>query len=149
MKKLIPFFTAAFAVIMMLSFVGCSARSSVSADDFKKQAEAKGFTVTDQTSSATDVSKYYVATKSDTGTEISYMLFASNSAAEQSYLTVKKSISAGVTGKTLDSATYNKYTLVNGELSHTLVRMDSTIVYAKTTASHQNEVQAFMDAIKY
>lgn len=151
MKKLIPFFTAVLAAVTILSLSGCSARSSVSADEFKKQAEAQGFKVTESTASNTNVEKYLSADKTETGTQIVFIKCISDSAAEETYLTIKKTLtdSKGTAGKTLDSATYNKYTMVNGELSHTLARMNSTIVYGKTTTAHQSEVQKLFDTIKY
>lgn len=150
MKKLTLFFTAVLAVVSILSFAGCSARSSVTADTFKKQAEAQGFKVTENSSSSADVQKALSAEKSETGTQVVYYSFATESAAEDAYISIKKNITAdGAAGKSLDTATYTKYTLVNGELSYTLTRMNATIVFGKATTSHQNQVQGLFDAIKY
>ncbi|NLJ32155.1 MAG: hypothetical protein GX424_11230 [Clostridiales bacterium] len=150
MKKLIPFLAAALAAAAVLSFSGCAARTPVSADNFKKQAESQGFKVTEDSSSGSDAQKVLTAAKSSTGTQIVFYSFASESAAEDAYLSMKDNLSAtGVSGKTLDTATFSKYTLVNGELSHTLARMDTTIVYGKTTVAHKSEVDQFFSAIKY
>ena len=151
MKKLIKLCTALLAVATLLAFAGCSARSPITADDFSKQAKAQSFTVKDAESSNADVDKYLTATKDETGTELIFISFKTESAAEELYASIKKSISEGASanGKTLDSATYCKYTLVNGELCHTLARMNETIVYGKTTSSHQSEVDNFFKTIKY
>lgn len=151
MKKLIKLCTAVLAVVTLLAFAGCSARSPITADEFTKQAKAQGFTVKEATSSNTDVDKYLTATKDETGTELVFISFKTDAAAESLYTSLKKSISDGTTvaGKALDSATYNKYTLVNGELSHTLARMNTTIVYGKATSVHQNQVDDFFKVIKY
>ncbi len=151
MKKIIKLCTALLAVVTLLSFVGCSARSPVTADEFTKQAKAQGFTVKEATAPNADVDKYLTATKAETGTEIVFISFKTDSAAESLYTSFKKNITDGTTAtaKTLDSATYSKYTLVNGELNHTLVRMNGTIVYGKATSAHQNQVEDLFKAIKY
>ncbi len=151
MKKLIKFCAAVLAAVTMLSLTACSARSAITADDFSKQAKAQGFTVKESTSSNADVDKYLTATKEEAGTELVFISFKSDSAAESLYTSLKKSISEGApaTGKTLDSATYNKYTLANGELNHTLARMDATLVYGKANSTNQDQVDEFFKAIKY
>lgn len=151
MKKLMKLCAAMLAVVTLFSLTACSARTPITADEFTKQAKAQGFTVNDASSSNTDVDKYLTATKEETGTEIVFISFKTEAAAETLYTSLKKSISDGTTAtaKTLDSATYNKYTLVNGELNHTLARMDSTIVYGKTTSTYENQVDDFFKVIKY
>lgn len=140
----------AFAVLL-LAFAGCSARSPITADDFSKQAKSQGFTVKDGNTSNAGVDKYLDAVNSETETEISFLSFQSESSAEETYVSIKKSISEGANAnaKTIDSAAYSKVTVVNGELHHTLARMGSTIVYGKATSSHQNQVDDFFKAIKY
>jgi len=151
LKKLIKLCLAVLAVVTLVSFAGCSARTPISADEFTKQAKAQGFTVKEATSSNADVDKYLTATKEETGTELVFISFKTDAAAEELYTSLKKSISEGTTssGKALDSATYNKYTLANGELNHTLARMNATIVYGKTTTAYQNQVNDFFKVIKY
>lgn len=150
MKKIFKLCTAVLAVVAMLSFMGCSARTPITADDFKKQAESAGFTVTDSTASS-NVDKYLTAVKSETGSELVYILFATQSEATEMYSSVKTSISEGTNGTAtnVDSSSYSKYTLVNGELHHTLTRMGSTIVYGKTTSTYKTQVDDFFKAIKY
>lgn len=151
MKKLLKLCAAILAVVTVLSLAGCSARNPITADDFKKQAEAAGFKVTDNSAQSTSVSKYFSAVKAETGTEIVYILCGTDAAATEMYNSVKTSISAGTSGTStnVDSSSYNKYTLLNGELTHTLTRMGSTIVYGKTTATHKNQVDDFFKTIKY
>lgn len=150
MKKLTLLFTVVLAAAAVLSFSGCSARSAVTADQFKKQAESLGYKVTEGTASSADIQKSLSAEKSESGSQVVYYSFASDAAAEDAYISVKKNITAGGTkGKSLDTATYTKYTLVNGELSYTLTRMNATLVFGKTTTVHQDEVTALFDALKY
>lgn len=153
MKKLKKLAAVILTAAMVLSFAGCSARTPVSADEFSKQAKAQGFTVKDNSSSSSnaDVDKYIDAVKSETQTEIVFISFKTESAAEEAFTSVKKNVSQGTNAKTttVDSATYNKYTVSVGELNHTLIRMDSTIVYGKATAAYQNQVDGLLKAIKY
>lgn len=151
MKKLMKLCAAVLAAVTLFSLAACSARSPITADEFTKQAKAQGFTVKEASSSNADVDKYLTATKEEAGTELVFISFKTDAAAESLYTSLKKNISDGAaaTGKTLDSATYNKYTLVNGELSHTLARMSSTIVYGKANSTNQDQVDSFFKAIKY
>lgn len=151
MKKIWNLCAAVLAAAVLFALAGCSARTPITADEFKKQAEAQGFKVTDASGTSPTVEKYFDAVKSETGTDITYLAFSSESAAQESYKTIKANISNGATGAStnVDSSSYNKYTFVNGELSHTLVRMNKTIVYGKTTTAHKNQVDDFLKAIKY
>jgi hypothetical protein len=151
LKKLFKLCAAVLAAVTVVSLAGCSARSPVTADEFTKQAKAAGFTVKEESATNADVVKYLSAVKSETGTEIIFISFKTDDAAESMYTSVKSSITKDTNGtaKTLDSATYSKYTLVNGELSHTLTRMGTTLVYGKATTTHQNQVDDLMKAIKY
>ncbi len=151
MKKLLKFCAAVLAAAAVFSMAGCSARSPITADEFSKQAKAAGFTVQEQTTSAEGVDKVISATKSESGTEIVYLSFKTDSSAEDMYKTIKENISKGTSGTshTLDSASYCKYTLVNGELNHTLARMNKTIVYGKATTSVKDQVDNFFKTIKY
>ena len=151
MKKLFKFCAAVLAAVTVLSLAGCAARSPVTADEFTKQAKAAGFTVKEESTTNTEFVKYVSATKAETGTELVFISFKTDAAAEETYNSVKSNISTGTSGtsKTLDSSSYCKYSLVNGELDHTLARMGSTIVYGKTTTTHQNQVDELFKAIKY
>lgn len=151
MKKLLKFCAAVLAAVTVFSLAGCSARSPITADEFSKQAKTAGFTVKEATTSNADVSKYITATKTEAGTELVFISFKTDTAAETMYTSLKSSISSGTSGtaKTLDSATYCKYTLVNGELNHTLARMGSTIVYGKATTAVQDQIDSFFKTIKY
>lgn len=151
MKRIIKLCAAILAAAAVFALAGCSARTTVTADEFKKQAESAGFTVTDSSSTNTNIEKYLSAVKSETGTELAFISFTSENAAEEMYANIKSNISAGTDGtaKNVDSSAYNKYTLVNGELNHTLVRMNKTVVYGKATTTYKNQMDDFFKAIKY
>lgn len=151
MKKIIKLCAVVLAAAAVFALAGCSARTPVSADEFKKQAEAAGFTVTDSSTSNANVEKYLSAIKNETGTELAFLSFPSESDASEMYATLKSGITTGTDGtaKNIDSSSYNKYTLVNGELNHILVRMNKTIVYGKATSAYKNQIDDFFNAIKY
>nr|WP_319489537.1 hypothetical protein [uncultured Caproiciproducens sp.] len=151
MKRIIKLCAAVLAAAAVFTLAGCSARTPVTADEFKKQAESAGFTVTDSASTNTDIEKSLSAVKSETGTELAFVSFTTESAASEMYAKVKSSISDGTggTSNNIDSSSYNKYTLVNGELNHTLVRMNKTIVYGKATTSYKSQMDDLFKAIKY
>lgn len=151
MKKIFKLCAVVLAAAAVFSFTACSARTPITADAFKKQAESAGFTVTDNSSTNAKVDKYLSAVKNETGTELMFISFKTDASAAEMYSTIKSSITEGTSGTTtnIDSSSYNKYTLINGELHHTLTRMGSTIVYGKTTSTYKNQVDDFLKAIKY
>jgi hypothetical protein len=151
LKKLLKFCTVLLAAAAVFALAGCSARTPITDDEFSAQAKAAGFTVEEENASSMNAEKVITATKSEAGTEIIYMSFKTDSAAENMYKQLKESISQGTSGTstTLDSTSYCKYTLVNGELNHTLARMNKTIVYGKATTSVKDQVDSFFQAIKY
>ncbi|NLG92221.1 MAG: hypothetical protein GX485_01415 [Clostridiales bacterium] len=151
MKRIWKLCAAVLAAAALFALTGCSARTAVTADEFKKQAEAQGFKVTDTSGYSISAEKCLEATKSETGTNITYLVFSSEASAQQSYKSMKSSISNGTGGKAsnVDSSSYNKYPYVNSELTHTLVRMNKTIIYGKATLTHKNQVDDFMKAVKY
>lgn len=151
MKKLLKFCTVILAATAVFALAGCSARTPITADEFSEQAKAAGFTVEEGTDSSASAETVLTATKSEAGTEIIYMSFKTDTAAENMYKKIKETISEGASGSstTLDSASYCKYTLTNGELNHTLARMNKTIVYGKATTSVKDQVDSFFQSIKY
>ena len=151
MKKLLNVCAVVLAAVAVLSFAGCSARTPVTADDFKQKAEAAGFTVTESSAPNADVDKYLNAVKSESGTEMMFVAFKTDASASETYTKIKTNISEGTTAaaKNVDSSSYNKYTLVNGEIHHSVVRMGPTLIYAKTTSAYQNQVDDFFKSIKY
>lgn len=151
MKKIFKLCSAVLISAVVFCLAGCSARTPVTPDEFKKQAEASGFKVTESESSAGNVEKYASAVKPETETEIVFISFKDDTSAHDTYNSIKTGLTNGEdkNTKNVDSSSYNKFTFQNGELSHTLVRMNKTIVYGKSTLSHTNEVEEVFKKIKY
>lgn len=149
MKKYLKMSFFLLLISMMIVMTGCSARSTITGDDFKKAAEGAGYTVTDNSSQATNVECFFSAAD-DSGTEIHFVAVASDSDAKTLYTNFKGQIQAGDNkGKTLDSDAYAKYSVTNGELYYYVSRIDKTVLYAKTTTSKQADVEKFVGSIKY
>lgn len=148
MKKIFKFLVITLAVVVISAFAGCSARAAISADDFQKQAKSAGFTVAEQNSDNSGATKSFAATKSKSDTQIIYYTFSSDSGSQSWYSTVKSGLTGS--GKTVvDSDSYNKYSLTNGEIYYLLVRMDNTGILCKTTVSNKSEADNFINSIKY
>lgn len=148
MKKLFKLCVVSLAAAVLVAFTGCSARSTISSDEFQKQAKSAGYTVTAQTQSDTTVTKCLAATKSNSDTQIFYLTFSSAANAQSWYSSQKNGLSG--TGKTVvDTDTYNKYNLTNGEIYYLLARMDDTAVFCKTTVAKKSEADNFVSSIKY
>ena len=142
-------FAILFTVIFMLTTVGCAVRRAVTSDAFKKEAEKEGFTVSEKTSSDSDVSKYLIASKKGSDTKIVYLSFEGSSSAHDRYVAAIGDLIPSGGKDTVDSDTYNKYSVSNGELYYTIARMDATVIYCTTTVSKKSEADGFMKAMKY
>lgn len=149
MKRFVKIYAAVITAALLLIMSGCSARTPLSADDFKKQAENQKFTVTAETSSDSSIDKYMIADKSGTDTKIVYLSFSDNSSARDQYASLKEDAAPSGGGDAVDSDSYNKYTVTNGELYYTIARIDNTVIYCKTTTTHKDEADNFMKAVKY
>lgn len=149
MRKFIKLFALCLAAALTVAVSGCSARTSATADSFQKQAEKQGFKVSAETSQTDSVTKYLNAEKDNSDTKISFLTFSDASAAQGKYSDLKKTVSPSGGGSTVDSASYNKYTVTNGEIYYTLIRMDTTILYCQTTVTHKDEINNLIQALKY
>lgn len=143
--------TAAFLAIVLtaaLIFSGCSARTTMSTDDFKKKAEAAGYEVAKDASYGADTDSLN-ASKSDSDTEISFTVFTSSSSAKRTYSSLKKGLTVTGGESTLDSDAYNRYTAQNGEIYYAIVRMDDTLLNCKGTLSEKDEIDQFINDVNY
>ena len=147
-KKALKFCAAVLTAAVLTVSSGCSARSAISADDFQKQAKGSGFSVSETANDNSGAERSLTALKDGTDVEIDYHIFSDESSAQNWYVAQKGSL-AGSGKVIVDSDSYNKYTLVNGEIDQTLVRMDKTAVLCKTTAAKKSEADNFLKAIHY
>lgn len=148
MKKNAGFF-AALLLVSALLLSACSARTPISADSFQKEAKSAGYQVSESSASASDAVKSLTAAKENSDTQISFSQFADASAAEESYASLKQSLTVTGGKNTVDSDSYNKYTAQNGEIYYTLVRMDNTLLFCKGTLEKKSEIDSFIQSIKY
>lgn len=152
MKKWTRLCAALLCAVVFLSAAGCSARTPVTSDGFKKQAQDVGFAANEGASSlATEMGAKETVqmTNAKTSTELVFLSFSDGDSAQAAYAALKKQFSPSGGGKAVEAATYSKYTVTVGELFYTLARMDETVVYGKATVSNQKEVEDFFSAIKY
>ncbi len=148
MKKLVKFCAVLLAVTMVSAFSGCAARTTISADDFQKQAKSAGYTVSTASDTDAGASKVLSAKKDGTDVEICYYLFNTADVALTWYSSEKDELSGS--GKTIvDSDVYNKYTTTNGEIYYLVVRMDNTGILCKTTLAKKDEADQFVKSLKY
>lgn len=149
MKKITKICAAVLAVALFTVFTACSARSTVSADDFQKQAKSAGFTVAAPSSDNSGATKSLAATKDGTDVEVDYHQFSDASSAENWYNQQKASLTQGTGKNVVDSDAYSKYTVTNGEIYYVLVRMDDTAIVCKSTTAKQSVVDGLLKTLKY
>ena len=148
MKNMFKFCVLALSVVVMLACAGCAARTAITSDDFQKQAKSSGFTVTAETSPSTYVTKDFLAAKNDSDIQITFLSFDTAEHA-QSWFSTQKGSQTGSEKTIVDTETYNKCTVTNGEIYSLLIRMDNTFVSCKTTLAKKSEVDNFISTIKY
>ena len=124
-------------------------RRAVSADTFKKEAGKEGFTVSEKTSSDSNVDKCLMASKKGSDTKIIYLSFGDSSSAHDSYTSMIGDVIPSGGKNAVDSDTYNKYSVSKGELYYTITRMDATIIYCSATVAKKGEADGFIKALKY
>lgn len=153
MKRWTKLCAALLCAAVFLSAAGCSARSPVTSDGFKKEAQTMGFEIggDDDASQTTETQAQETVhvSKAKTATELTFLSFADGDSAQAAYAALKKQFAPNGGGKVVEAATYSKYTVTVGELFYTLSRMDTTVVYGKATLANQKEVEDFFQAIHY
>ena len=153
MKKRTKLCAALLCAVLFLSAAGCSARTPITSDDFKKQAQASEFEIEDSASSSQTVDanaqETVQATNSKTSTILVFLSYSDGDSAQASYTALKKQFAPNGGGSAVESDTYSKYTVTVGELFYTLVRMDDTVIYGKATLPNEQEVENFFKTIKY
>lgn len=148
MKKTAGFLAAALAACFLI-LSACSARTTVSNDDFQKKAEALGYKVSQDSSPSGSDAKSLTAVKSDSDTQIIFTTFSDASTAQEQYTSLKESLKPAAGTGTVDSDAYNKYSAQNGEIYYTLIRMDNTLLSCKSTVTKKDEIDSLVKAIKY
>lgn len=137
-------------LVLIFSFTACSARTAITADTFQKEAKNCGYTVKQTTSTNTNITSAYTGTTSNADDELDFVIAESDAAAQDVYNSMKDSIKVKDSKpQTIDSSTYSKYVVTNGELYYVLARIDKTVVYAKAMTSNKATVDKFFNAIKY
>ena len=136
---------SALMCALLLFPSGCSARSAVTPETFQSAAESVGITVT-QEEAQQGTEAYYTASKDDI--DVSYVEYGSSADAQGAYATMKKSIEAEG-ASVVESDSYCKYTVTNGEMYHVLIRSGATLVYGKTPASGQSSLDQLVSDLDY
>lgn len=149
MKKFFKIVAAVLAAAAVLTVSGCSARTPLAADGFDKLAKSQGFKVQDAGTADSSVTKSLTATKAESDTTITFTVYKDASSAEEQFSAQKKTASPSGGGQSVDSATYNRYTVTNGELYYVIVRMDTTLLSCQSTVTNKDETDNLVKAAKY
>jgi len=148
-KKFIKIVAAVLAAVSVMAVAGCSARTPLTADSFEKLAKGQGFKVEAAAASDSSGTKSLTATKSESDTTITFTVFKDGSSAADQFSAQKKSVSPNGGGQSVDSATYSRYTVTNGELYYVIVRMDSTLLSCQAKVTNKDEADNLVKAAKY
>ena len=133
---------------MFMVFAGCSARNPVTANTFEEKAKTFGYTMTKDTYS--DANSCLTGSNAKTGGQLMFVDLKQLSDAKSFYTTKKDSIAVGSTKPAVvDSSSYNKYIVSNGDVYTVLIRMDKTIVFGQTNMSDKANLDKFIESIKY
>jgi len=153
MKKKGLLFSALLFAFLVL-FTGCGKKKAINADEFKENAEAEGFTVTDaqsQYASYGYITQAFVASKD--GYQIEFYVLTDKDYAKSLFET-NKAIIENASGNNkmkteVNLNNYNKYTITTSTKYGYLSRIDNTLIYVNTTKENKDKVSSFIKKIKY
>lgn len=157
MKKLKSLLAVALCLVCLLGFSGCGKnKTPVSADEFCTKLEAKGFYVTDSTSSYSqykEITESYIALSPDYKYQIEFIVADSVSNASYLYNTNKSKfeLSKGnfSKNKSIEMANYATYTMVSNGKYQVVSRIDNTLVYVNVDEAYKDDVQSILNELGY
>ena len=144
MKKTLTLTVALIiAAIMALALAGCKDPLHMTLDDFKAQAQDKGYTVEkidDGTMEARKGSNYV----------IEFKVFTTVDTAKSAYSSAKNSLPSSSTGSaSSDTPAYNFVKMTSGDKYYVIFRNSNTFLEVKADKQYKSEINDFLKSIGY
>ena len=143
------------AILILGLFTGCGTeRIAITADEFTKIAEEKGFTVNDDTGEANPevVEKILIAVKDD-AYQVEFYDFKNEDEAESLYEYIKLALETEYSVKTLvksvSSSNYDYYSFESGDVFEKVIRVGDTLLYSGAKKEYKDSVDEIIEVIGY
>lgn len=143
-------------IVIVVSIVttGCSLfYNLVEANEFKDHFGALGYTVSDSEEGLYESVSYVVASKEDVPYKVEYYEFEDEISTKKAYEKQIDSIANYITtdseNKRTDGAVFSKTVAVSEEEYIIISRVKNTMIFIAGTKDYQNEIDSFLEDIKY
>jgi len=154
MKKFKKVLALLVVLFLTVSLTGCG-KKAITGADFKSKMEAKGYTVTDFTSSvgsAAGAKEALVANNKDTSLIVEFLTFEDEKAVidgvEDLYNSAKDKEGTKSTTE-VNLGNYNKRTVKVGEEYYVIERVDNTLLYIVSTKNTSKEADEIVKDLGY
>jgi len=140
-------------VVVCLVTTGCMFYNLLDTQEFKDHFGALGYTVSDSEEGLYESVSYVVASKEDVPYKVEYYEFEDEISTKKAYEKQIDSIANYITtdseNKRTDGAVFSKTVAVSEEEYIIISRVKNTMIFIAGTKDYQNEIDSFLEDIKY
>jgi len=140
-------------VVVCLVTTGCMFYNLLDTQEFKDHFGALGYTVTDSDEGLYESNSYVVATKEDVPYKIEYYEFEDEISTKKAYEKQIDAIANYITSdsenKRTDGAVFSKTVAVSEKEYIIISRVKNTMIFIAGTKDYQQEIDSFLEDIKY
>jgi len=140
-------------VVVCLVTTGCGFYNLLDTQEFKDHFGALGYTVSDSEEGLYESVSYVVASKEDVPYKVEYYEFEDEISTKKAYEKQIDSIANYITtdseNKRTDGAVFSKTVAVSEEEYIIISRVKNTMIFIAGTKDYQNEIDSFLEDIKY
>lgn len=140
-------------VVVCLVTTGCMFYNLLDTQEFKDHFGALGYTVTDSDEGLYESNSYVVATKEDVPYKIEYYEFEDEISTKKAYEKQIDAIANYITSdsenKRTDGAVFSKTVAVSEKEYIIISRVKNTMIFIAGTKEYQQEIDNFLEDIKY
>lgn len=140
-------------VVVCLITTGCGFYNLLDTQEFKDHFGALGYTVADSDEGLYESNSYVVATKEDVPYKIEYYEFEDEISTKKAYEKQIDAIANYITSdsenKRTDGAVFSKTVAVSEKEYIIISRVKNTMIFIASTKDYQQEIDSFLEDIKY
>lgn len=140
-------------VVVCLVTTGCGFYNLLDTQEFKDHFGALGYTVSDSEEGLYESVSYVVASKDDVPYKIEYYEFEDEISTKKAYEKQIDNIANYITtdseNNRTDGAVFSKTVAVSEEEYIIISRVKNTMIFIASTKDYQNEIDSFLEDIKY
>ena len=140
-------------VVVCLITTGCGFYNLLNTQEFKDHFGALGYTVVDSDEGLYESNSYVVATKEDVPYKVEYYEFEDEISTKKAYEKQIDAIANYITSDSkntrTDGAVFSKVIAISEEEYIVISRVKNTMIFIAGTKDYQQEIDSFLEDIKY